>query len=138
MAYSSDITAVKKNNYHVFIGSDILPGCLAEPQMTEEKGDEIALNDGTKPVIAKNSSINVVLANVTAANLTQLRALVNTKATITFSTNATYAASLASGDWRLTDVVIFPALAVKGNAVSQITISGTVETAPSTHAITTL
>lgn len=126
---------VKKVNYNVFLlcadasisSPIIVGGCLSEPSITEEKGDDIKLNDGTSPVISKNCGVAFTLVNVDKNNYDLLKSCINKKATIILSTAATHNGTVVAGEWKIVDVMLFPSLTIKGNAVNQIEVSGTKE-----------
>ena len=136
MAFTPGNTNVKKNNYNVFltcasaspaITNQLIGACLAEPSIMEEKGDEVKINDGTSPVIAKNCSVAFTVVNVDKNNLDALRSIINKPCSVVLSTASTHNGTVATGEWKISNVFIFPALTAKGNTVNQIECTGTKE-----------
>ncbi len=136
MAFTPGNTNVKKNNYNVFltcataspaITNQLIGACLAEPSIMEEKGDDVKINDGTSPVVSKNCSVAFTVVNVNKDNYDALRSIVNKPCSVVLSTASSHNGTLATGEWKISNVLIFPALTAKGNAINQIECTGTKE-----------
>jgi len=140
MAFTANKDNVKKLNYKVFVKSEAgtefatwqeVGACLAEPSIMEEKGDEIALSDGSLPISSKNASVAFTIVNVTSANRTALNSVINKDTDVVLRAEpnwgTTFNGTLAAGDAMVTAVNIFPALTVKGQSVNQFECTGTKE-----------
>ena len=97
--------------------------------MEEAAGDEIELNDNTKPKISKTNSVTFNVIEVTAANVAALRELINKEAEVIFTERGSGVTGAKAGDWIMTGINLFPALSIGSGSQNTIAVTGELEVA---------
>jgi len=138
MAFVYGKSETKKRFYEVWVkcpgttsfASFVRVGaCLADNRMEEAAGDEIELNDNTKPKISKTNSVTFNVIEVTDANVSALRELINKEAEVIFTERDAGVSGAKAGDWIMKGINLFPALSIGSGSQNTIAVTGELEVA---------
>lgn len=101
--------------------------CAEKPQITVPAGDTYKLNTGDEPIVSANINFEAVVSEVTAANYTALKGLVNKDASVAFAVTG---GSAPSGDTAPANgiiaksLIIYPELMFISNDQNTIKLTG--------------
>jgi len=107
--------------------------CAEKPQITVPAGDTYKVNTGDEPIISANINFEAVVSEVTAANYTALKGLVNKDASVAFVVTG---GSAPSGDTAPSNgiiaksLIIYPELMFISNDQNTIKLTGKREISP--------
>jgi len=107
--------------------------CAEKPQITVPAGDTYKVNTGDEPIISANINFEAVVSEVTAANYTALKGLINKDASVAFVVTG---GSAPSGDIAPTNgiiaksLIIYPELMFISNDQNTIKLTGKREISP--------
>lgn len=138
MAFVYGKSEIKKRVYEVWVkctgttsfANFVRVGaCLADNRMEEAAGDEIELNDSTKPKISKTNSVTFNVTEVTKENVDALRELINKDAEVIFTEREAGVSGAEAGDWIMKGINLFPALSIGSGSQNTIAVTGELEVA---------
>lgn len=138
MAFVYGKSEIKKRFYEVWVKCPTstsftsftrVGACLADNKMEEAAGDSIDLNDNTKPKISKTNSVTFNVIEVTAANVSALRELINKEAEVIFTEKKEGVSGATAGDWIMKGINLFPALSIGSGSQNTIAVTGELEVA---------